>query len=750
MTIRIFEGKAERNGPGDDQVTRRGFLRAAAGFAGGVTALAAALEPLRHLSADDLPSVEEFLQKHYKEMSPEEMERALERIRGEVEARHGVRPALHDARPIDGVEFVYALNISRCIGCRRCVHACVQENNQSRSPEIQYIRVLEMPRGTMDIEKGDHHYERPTVPDEDHFYLPVQCHQCANPPCVKVCPVEATWKDDDGIVVIDYDWCIGCRYCEAACPYWARRFNFAEPSLPSEEVNPDMAYLSNRPRSKGVMEKCHYCLHRTREGRMPACLEACPTGARKFGNVLDPESEVSQLLKTKRIFVLKEEVGTLPRFFYYFDERYPSAEQAASADPAGYLVFLRRCFALSFVGDWRYYAWMLALTAVALIGLNAYCRQLVEGLVVTGMTDQVSWGFYIANFTFLVGMAAAAVMLVIPVYIYGNRELHDLVIFGELFAVAAIIMALLFVTVDLGRPDRFHHLLLRFNFPVSMLTWDVIVLNGYLLLNMHICGYLIYCAYRRRAPSRAFYIPFVFIAIVWAISIHTVTAFLYSGLGGRPFWNSAVIAPRFLASAFAAGPAFLILTLQVIGRVSEYHIPPKALLTLRNIVTVAMTINVFLLGSEVFTEFYTDSAHVASSKYLFFGLHGHDALVPWIWAAIALDLVSLGVLFAPISRKTLWLNIACVMLIVGVWIEKGMGLIIPAFVPTPLGEIVEYTPTLNEIFVTLGIWAGGLLLYTILVRITVPVLSGRLVDEHVSNDETAPRRDEQSESEMTT
>jgi molybdopterin-containing oxidoreductase family iron-sulfur binding subunit len=331
MTIRIFEGKAEPASPNGDEITRRGFLRTAAGFAGGVAALAAALEPLRHLSADDLPSVEEFLQKHYKEMSPQEMERALERIRGEVEARHGVRPSLRDVRPIDGVEFVYALNISRCIGCRRCVHACVQENNQSRSPEIQYIRVLEMPRGTMDIEKGNHHYDRPTVPDDDHFYLPVQCHQCANPPCVKVCPVEATWKDDDGIVVIDYDWCIGCRYCEAACPYWARRFNFAEPSLPSEELNPNMGYLSNRPRPKGVMEKCHFCLHRTREGRMPACLEACPTGARKFGNVLDPESEVSQILRTKRVFVLKEEVGTLPRFFYYFDERYPSVVDAADA-----------------------------------------------------------------------------------------------------------------------------------------------------------------------------------------------------------------------------------------------------------------------------------------------------------------------------------------------------------------------------------------------------------------------------------
>ena len=391
-----------------------------------------------------------------------------------------------------------------------------------------------------------------------------------------------------------------------------------------------------------------------------------------------------------------------------------------------YLTFLGRCFALSFVGDWKYYLWMFFLSVIALFGLNAYAHQFADGLITTGMTDHVSWGFYIANFTYLVGMAAAAVMLVIPVYVYKNHSLHDLVIFGELFAVSAIIMALMFVTADLGRPDRFHHLLLRFNFPVSMLTWDVIVLNVYLLLNLHVCGYLIYCAYCKRKPSRMFYIPFVFIAIVWAISIHTVTAFLYSGLGGRPFWNSAVIAPRFLASAFAAGPAFLILTLMVISKATHYRVTHGALMTLRNIVTVALTINMFLLGSEVFTEFYTDSAHVASAKYLFFGLHGYHALVPWIWAAIALNTAALIILYIPVSRKLPALSAACIMLIIGVWIEKGMGLIVPAFVPTPLGEIVEYAPTLNEILVTLGIWAFGLLIYTICVRITVPVLMGRL------------------------
>lgn len=394
-----------------------------------------------------------------------------------------------------------------------------------------------------------------------------------------------------------------------------------------------------------------------------------------------------------------------------------------------YCVFLRRCGRIAFEGDWRYYVWMGLLTAICLLGLNAYAKQLVHGLVITDMSDQVSWGVYIANFTFLVGVAAAAVMLVIPVYVYKNEELHDLVIFGELLAVAAILMCLAFVTVDLGRPDRFWHLIPgigKFNFPGSMLSWDVIVLNGYLLLNVHICGYLIYCRYQDKKPSPWFYIPFVFIAMVWAISIHTVTAFLYVGLGGRPFWNSAVVGPRFIASAFTAGPALIILALQVIRRVTDYRIPDRALLTLRSIVQVSMLINVFLLLNELFKEFYTGNLHVASAKYLYFGLHGLSGLVPWIWTAIVFNLTAMVLLLLPLSRKLRWLDLACVLAIVGIWIEKGMGLVIPGFVPSPLGEIVEYLPTLNETLICLGIWAFGLLCYTVFLRMSVPVLEGKL------------------------
>lgn len=301
-----------------ETVSRRGFLRSAAVAASGMAALAASLSPLRHLK--DYTSVELFLQKHYKEMTPEDMKKVLARITREVEQRYHVRPQVRDYRPMDGVEFIYCLNLTRCIGCRKCVHACVAENNQSRNPEIQYIRVLRMQDGSLDLENGDPNYAPPLVPEKGYFYMPVQCQHCKNPPCVKVCPTRATWQEPDGITVIDYDWCIGCRYCEAACPYFGRRFNWADPEIPADRLNPDMSYLGNRPRRRGCMEKCHFCVQRTRQGRYPACLEVCPAGARKFGNVLDPESEVSYILKNKRVFIqLKEELGTSPRFFYYFD-----------------------------------------------------------------------------------------------------------------------------------------------------------------------------------------------------------------------------------------------------------------------------------------------------------------------------------------------------------------------------------------------------------------------------------------------
>lgn len=279
---------------------------------------AGAALPFKNSKASTL-SWEKFFQKHYQEMTPEDKKAVFARIQREIKTDYGRDVTISDPQAIKGVKFTFCLNLSKCNGSRYCVAACVKENNQSRDPQIQFIKVLEMPHGTLNPEKGNLYYEGKSVPQKNKFYIPVQCNQCDNPPCVKVCPVKATWKQEDGIVVIDYDWCIGCRYCQASCPYEARHFNFKTPSIPKDEINPKQAYLSNRIRPKGVMEKCSFCLHRTREGKLPACLEACPTGARKFGNILDENSVISKIFQRKRIFVLKEELNTIPRFFYYFE-----------------------------------------------------------------------------------------------------------------------------------------------------------------------------------------------------------------------------------------------------------------------------------------------------------------------------------------------------------------------------------------------------------------------------------------------
>lgn len=284
----------------------------------GTAAFARALAPLAELTHET--NVDAFLQKHYREMTKADLEKVLKRLEFDARQKYGRDDVRITAPPPqEGVSFAYALNLSLCIGCRRCAEACHQENNHDRATNNSYIRVLEMDKGGLDLERGNADYDHP-VPAPGKFYLPVQCHQCDNAPCVKVCPVQATWKEPDGIVVVDYDWCIGCRYCEAACPYHARRFNWTAPQVPAEELNCNQSYLSNRVRPRGVVEKCTFCLHRTRQGELPACLEACPTGARVFGNLLDPDSDIRWVLEHKRVFVLKEELGTRPRFFYFFDK----------------------------------------------------------------------------------------------------------------------------------------------------------------------------------------------------------------------------------------------------------------------------------------------------------------------------------------------------------------------------------------------------------------------------------------------
>ena len=395
-------------------------------------------------------------------------------------------------------------------------------------------------------------------------------------------------------------------------------------------------------------------------------------------------------------------------------------------------------------GSRLFYAWMFVLTAIALVGANAWANQVVEGMGVTNMTDHVSWGLYIANFTFAVGLAAGGVMMVIPAYVYDDHEMHRVVIIGEVLAIAAIVMCLMFVVADLGRPDRFWHMIPgigRFNWPMSMLTWDVLVLNGYLLINLHVVGYIIYQRWLGREPNPKWYLPFVFLSIAWAISIHTVTAFLYAGLGGRPFWNSALLAPRFLASAFVTGPAFIVLSLQVVKRTTDFYVPRAALTTLVSIIRVTAPINLFMLGAEVFSEFYAGGAHVASARYLFLGLHGHSELVPWIWTAISFNVFAAVVLLTPALSARPWLlNLALMLTFVGVWIEKGMGLIVPGFIPSTLHEIVPYTPSLTEWKVMAGVWAAGLMVFTVGLRVALGAMTGamRADDAPAENPALAP------------
>ena len=292
---------------GLQSLTRRDFLCALAGCAAAATS-----------SCVD-PTHTPFFRNHLKELSQADVRAILDDLEHEYSQRYGREVVVGCEEPLDGVEFAYALDLSRCIGCRKCVYGCIEENNQSRDPQVQWIRVLQMESEKgIDFAHADPYYDAEQVPEPGHFYLPVACQQCRNAPCVKSCPVNATWQEPDGIVVIDYDWCIGCRCCMSACPYGARHFNWSDPEIPSVELNTDMHLLGNRPRPKGVVEKCTFCIQRVREGRYPACVEVCPTGSRKFGNLRDPESEIRYILEHERIFVLKSELNTRPRFYYFY------------------------------------------------------------------------------------------------------------------------------------------------------------------------------------------------------------------------------------------------------------------------------------------------------------------------------------------------------------------------------------------------------------------------------------------------
>ena len=382
--------------------------------------------------------------------------------------------------------------------------------------------------------------------------------------------------------------------------------------------------------------------------------------------------------------------------------------------------FVKDVITWSLSGGLIYQIYLCILAALMVLGVYAYFVQIKVGLAVTNMSDIVSWGFYIANFTFLVGVAAAAVMIILPSYIFKDKDLHKVVIVGEVVAIGALVMCLMFVFVDLGAPWNAWHMMPiigLFNWPTSLLTWDVLVLNGYLVLNLMVPAYILYCHYHHREPNEKLYLPFVFISIFWAFGIHLVTAFLYQGLPARPFWNNPLMGPRFLASAFAAGPALIIIVLIIIQSTTSFRVEDQVFNKIRRISVVAAIINLIMLFSEVFKEFYLPTHHSQPAIYLYFGLKGHTALVPWIWTAIVMNLIgTLTMAFNPGKNNPKVLVPACILLFLGIWIEKGIGLIVPGLVPSPLGEVVNYAPSWVEVSITLGILALGLFVVSVLLK----------------------------------
>jgi len=376
---------------------------------------------------------------------------------------------------------------------------------------------------------------------------------------------------------------------------------------------------------------------------------------------------------------------------------------------------------LAIKGSKKYYGWMAFLLCIIGIGFLFYLKQLDFGLGITGMSRDVTWGFYIAQFTFLVGVAAGGVMVVLPYYLHDYKAFGKVTILGEFLAIAAVVMCLLFVIVDIGQPMRAFNMFI-YPSPNSVLFWDAIVLQVYLLLNI-IIGWNVLEAERNNVHYQAWLKPLIYLSIPWAVSIHTVTAFLYAGLPGRGFWMTAILAPRFLSSAFAAGPALLILLCLIIRRVTNYDPGREQIQSLAKIVAYAISINVFFFLCELFTVFYSNiPEHMVHIKYLFVGLHGHGALVPWMWTSMTLMLISIILLVNPITRKNeAILTVACITTFVGTWIDKGLGMISGGFVPNPLNHVNEYIPSIPEILIALGVWALGFFILTILFKIAVSV-----------------------------
>jgi len=392
--------------------------------------------------------------------------------------------------------------------------------------------------------------------------------------------------------------------------------------------------------------------------------------------------------------------------------------------------FIRGSFLAVARGSNGYYIWLLALGILIAFGASAYHNQLTHGLITSHMRDQVSWGFYIGNFAFLVGVAAAAVVLVVPAYVYNWGPIRDVVLIGELLSVAAIIMCMLFVTVDLGRPEFVWHLMPIVgtpNFPHSLLTWDILVLNLYFLLNWFVVTYILFTAFKGHKYNPRIVLPIIFLSIPFAIGIHTVTAFLFMGLKTRAFWHTALLAPRFIAGAFCSGPALIFLIFRVLQKFGRMQISEAALFKIGELLAYAMALNLFFVATEVFTEFYAPTSHTIHAYFQWFGLHGDASIAVYTWAALGCNVLALIIFMVPKFRLNLLvLTAGCVLSFSGIYIEKGMGLLLPGFTPDSLGEVYVYTPSLNEVLVGIGIWAIGALLFTWMARVAIAITKGEL------------------------
>ena len=390
-----------------------------------------------------------------------------------------------------------------------------------------------------------------------------------------------------------------------------------------------------------------------------------------------------------------------------------------------FIRFIKECFKIVIRGSKRYYLWLAFLLAIIVWGSTGYIQQLKHGLLVTNMRDPVSWAFYIGNFTFLVGVAAAAIMLVIPAYVYNWKPIKEVVLFGELLAISAIIMCMLFVIVDIGHPLRLWHMipmLGKLNLPSSLLAWDSVVLSGYFILNLFVVGYLLYKLFYKKKYNTKILTPLILLSIPVAIGIHTVTAFLYNGFAGRPYWNSALLAPKFLASAFCSGPAVLIILFQILKKTTTFEIKDEAIWKIAELMAYAMFINLFFFAAEVFKEVYSNTEHLVHLKYLFLGVGENRDIVFYGWASLIISVIAFFLFLVPATRKNVFtLNMGAIMIWLGVYIEKGIALLIPGFTPDVLGQIYIYRPSLTEIKIAMGIFSLGFLIFTLMTKIAIAI-----------------------------